>query len=753
MNDIINQINVNKGDSDPSVELVTPFDVTNKLGNNLDDATANDYIFEAVKTRSAVDEIIDREGTPVEVGGSFQFHFMRMKSKYDHATGNFLDVVQLQVFQQGFMTSDGNDFQNIPQVTLTKPLLSPTTRANTLELDSSLETEKGTNLMAMGSKGGGTYPIDYAKHLGAKTVFEGAGIWTDGRTYVIGQIVSFEFGTSGFQTFECIQDNTANLGVNDPTTGLGTFWVGALSFEIPPTWEVGLNVIPTQGINHNEIAYEAIVAHTTSLANEPPNTEFWTRNSWRPTTEYSPLTKDKAQYWINAMGGSKHASTNNGKTAMIDPSVIVRDGLHPRTWVDQVTNDSANLSSDLLQNGAPFDGLRVLCINPATGDPNDGAFGDFAGNDPSGQLKAGNVLEYRDPELTNPSTTGTWFVFRDASQSDYEVYDYEESDSWTHNPCEGTGLGVNRNGACVNLITGSPQTRQLIWKKGAYGLSESAEGKGGIWFADKQFECVHSVKWDSINLRVDMGNENIQGLDELNSSTSAVFVKSEPTDTSRVFPFFVGLNFAFPWPRQNTGVPFGAVSIGEQINLPMLDLDNMHLATDRSREWYGPRVEDFFPLQDISFFQFLRDQTPIDPLVDVTFNVPRRSADYSMAVWMADRADTVIIMEYNFSHNDNTFPQSASISKQKIYRAVPGVSAWIAAQQPEVLDIFDFRNVVRGGIYTRDSFDEQNRYLGARSRFGLTDLAVTNELKLSIDAFRFTKPLICTNADESDAKN
>ena len=225
MNDLVNQINFNKGDSDPTVETVTPFNITDKLGNNLDEGTTNDYIFEAYKARTAIDEIIQREGTPVEVGGSFQFHYMRFKSKYDHGSGNFLDTVNLQVFQQGFMEDQSSDFTNIPQVTLIKPLLSSGDRANVLSLDTDMEVEKGTNLIAIGNKAGGTYPIDYTRFLGAKTVFENALPWEDGKEYIVGIIVTWAIA-GGISTYQCIQANTANDGVNDPTTGLGTFWIG-----------------------------------------------------------------------------------------------------------------------------------------------------------------------------------------------------------------------------------------------------------------------------------------------------------------------------------------------------------------------------------------------------------------------------------------------------------------------------------------------------------------------------------------------
>ncbi len=749
MNDLIAQMNTNKGDSDPSIETVTPFNITTKLGNNLDEGTTNDYIFEAVKARTAIDEIIRREGTPVEVGGSFQFHFFRLKSKYDHDTGNFLDVVQLQVFQQGFMENTSFQFTNIPEVTLIKPLLGSGDRANVLALDTDLEVEKGTNLIAIGNKASGTYPIAHSRFVGAKTVFKNATPWTDGREYISGILVTWEIG-GDTRTYQCIQDNTANLGVNDPSTGLGTFWIGPIDFVIPPTWVAqGGGYIDTFDVKHNNISYQAIVTHSPSdSSNEPPNPEFWTRTSWLPTTEYPPLTNNNYQHWLNACGGSKYYANETFKTnvGVVDPSVVVLDALHPRTWVDTVQNTSAKVYalSDLMVSGPslPFDGFRCLAIDQDTGV---GSFAQFDGetSDPNGIDYAGNVIEYRDPSLNQ---TGTWFVFKDFQQDDAEVFDFETSTSWVNNPCNGAFAGINNDGDCKTFI-GTSSTRATTWVKGAYRLSELPTGKFGVFLDDAGFECYHNISWDTGTMHSKIGNEQLGEpnqnalFEELNSDTSAVFVKFDPKDLSQ-FGHFGGINFAFPWPRQNTG----GVTIGSEIALPMFDLDNMHLTHNLGREWYGPDVEDYFPIQDFSFFQFFRETAIFDIFLGPF--APKREADYSFALWLCDRNDVVITIDYTHSHNNNAFPQSAPIGKQKIFRAIPGTSIFIAGQRPEILEIFDFRNVVRGGIYTKDSFDEQNRWLGIRSRFIGSD-----EIKLSVDAFRMSKPLVCTNADEPLTKN
>ncbi len=168
--------------------------------------------------------------------------------------------------------------------------------------------------------------------------------------------------------------------------------------------------------------------------------------------------------------------------------------------------------------------------------------------------------------------------------------------SWTKNPCTGAGSYVDTAGVCQ---IGSRGTQ---WKKGSYGLSEiPLVGRVGIWFDNKQFECVHSIKWDSVNSRIDCGNEKI--MDDDSSGTSAIFIKSAPLDVTRVFPYGIGLNISPLWPPNSNAIPFGAVSAGEKIKLPVFDFFNMHKAHDGTQEWFGPKVEDYYPIQGFSYNQ------------------------------------------------------------------------------------------------------------------------------------------------------
>ncbi len=717
---IVADLNANKGSKDPTIEIPSPFDTVTKTGNRFDKNTTNNYFFESVKTESAIEELKDIEAQPVEGGGSFEPMYVRFTSKYDHTTGNFLDTVLLQAFEQGFKDNAGS-FTNIPSVTLVHPTIESGNRPNIKSLDSDEDPELGTNLVAIADKTSGSFTREWMLYVGAKEVFNSARVWDSTANYKAGHLVKDDDG----KTYEALGATT-----NDKPSASPLFWIER-TFTKPAAWVVSTSYSKFDLVRNNDIAYKALQAHTSSAADEPGKDDtFWIRVYFPPTVDYSPQTKDKIQYWVNALGGAKHAATNNSKTVIVDPNVIIDDPLHPRTPVWYVNTDPSLIPAELKLSGNIRDGFRMLVINPATG-AETGA-GDFAGNDPVGIAFAGNVAEFVDDDNDG---VGFWRVFKGkVTAQDQEVYDWFESDSWVKKPCEGVGSFVDGDGVC-NI-----GSRNTGWVKGAYRLSDIIIiGKRGIFLAGGQFECVHSVKWDSGNSRVDMGNEKI--IDELESATSAVFIKSAPLDVTRTFPFFIGFNFHSMHPLTSNAIPFGAVTIGEKIKLPTFDLNNMDLTHKGISEWFGPGVEDYYPIQAILAWL----QLTINDFVLGIFD--ELDGDFVLGISMADRNDNQMLMEFTHSRNAKTLPAEGLLSKLKPYQGVPGTSIFFAAQEPSGIVAFDPTEFLWGCIYTRDSFDKQGRYLGLRSRF-----VTKSEMKMSIDAWRYAKPLVATNVDEPNAK-
>ena len=731
---LVADLNANKATKDPTIEIPATFNQVAKTGNRFDKNTANNYVFESVKTETAIEEIKDIEAQPVEGGGSFEPMYVRFISKYNNTgSGTFLDTVLLQAFEQGFKDNSGV-FNNIPSVTLIHPPIESGTRPNIRSLDSDEDPEQGTNLVAIGDKTSGSFTREWMLYVGAKDVFDNAArTWSSTANYKEGHLVKDDDG----KTYEAL-----GFTNNNKPSGSPLFWIER-TFTKPAQWLVATAYNRFDLVRNNDIAYKALQAHTSSAADEPGKDDtFWIRISFAPTVDYSPLTKDKVQYWVNALAGGKHGATNNSKTLIVDPNVLIDDPLHPRTFVRYVNTDPNLIPAELLIGGNIPDAFRMLVINPATG-ASTGA-GDFSGNDPAGIAFAGNVAEYRDDDNDG---TGFWRVFKGkVLTTDQEIFDWFEGESWTKNPCEATfTLGIPNQfvdgaGACRTFPISGSGTRLTIWKRGAYRLSDLiGVGKVGAWLVDGQFECVHSVKWDSVNLRVDMGNEEI--IDELDSATSAVFIKSAPLDLTRTFPFFIGFNFHAMHPLTSNAIPFGAVTIGEKIKHPTMDLNNMDLTHLLKSEWFGPGVEDYYPLQAILAWMQLSISDSVLGFLD------ELDGDFIIGISMGDRNDNQMVLEFPHSRNAKTLPAEGLLSKLKPYQGVPGTSIFFAAQKPSGIVAFDPTEFLWGCIYTRDSFDKQGRYSGARSRF-----LTKSEMKMSIDAWRWAKPLVATNVDEPNAK-
>ena len=725
---IMGDLNSNKASKDPVIEIPT-FDTETKTGNRFDTNTANNYFFDAAKVDSAIDEIKDIEKQPTEGGGSFEPMYVRFVSKYDHATGLNLDTVLLQAFEQGYQDDGIGNFVNIPNITLIHPKLGSGDRPNILSLDSDEDPEQGTNLIAIGDKASGSWLRDWMMYVGAQDVFNSAKQWASGNNYKVGHLVK----DLGF-TYECILDHTSSGASQPPNV---TFWV--IRFFIKPdAWDVGTPYPTTTIVRHQDIAYKSLTAANTG--NEPGiSPDNWRRVFFVSTVDYSPQTKNRVQYWVNALAGAKHAATNNGQTQMIDPNVIIDDPLHPRTYVRFVGEDPTLIPANDLIDGRIPHGYKVLVVDPNYGasppTATDTGTGDFSGNDPNGVPFAGNIAQYLDPDFDG---TGDWFVFKgNQTNDDQEVFDWDEGFPWVKNPCRGFGSFVGGDGVC-NI-----GSRDTTWILGSYALTEIPfVGKVGGFIDNKQFECAHSVKWDSVNNRIDMSNEGITDIDD--DDNSAVFVKSAPTTIPGGIdqnPFYVGLNFWSLWPLTSNAIPFGPVTAGELVNLPTMDLDNMDLTRKSTSEWFGPLSEEYFPFQAFAGWMNLAINDAVLGFLDDL------DGDFTIGLWLTDIQDNSMVVEFPISRNARTLPWQADFGKLKSYKGVPGVSAFFAAEEPNPTVAFDTTEVILGAIYTRDSFDTQGRYLGLRSRF-----TTKNEMKMSIDAWRMIKPLVATNVDEANNK-
>ena len=797
----------NKGTKDPEIVLPVPFDNIKKFGSRLNQSLSNNYILEAIPFEEVMDEIIDVEGNLPELGGAREFHYWRMQSLYNHATGQDLDKVVIQVAEQGFqdnlktaraiatvnssgviteikVTVPGADyvsaptvtilgrgtggtatavlssgkvdsitinnggigyttppeiiigaspneaFTSTPNITLKKTPLNDFT-GNTLEFESNEEPEQATNITVVCDKSSGSWPDNaYAKFQGAKDAFRLTKLWQQDEPYLKGILVRHNN-----LTYEAKSDHVSAAGQSPDVAT--TLWIQRL-FTKPAEWADSTSYAIHDIRKIGDIAYEALQSHTSSSANKPPNNSFWSRINFVPTTDYSPLTKQKAQYWINAMGGYVDANVNNGKTAYVDHNSVIKNETHRRTDVDGIYADSDSIPVHMKKlisaTRYPIDGLRILV--------NGTGLNDFAQLDPNGIAFDNTIAVFRDPQ--GLGTTGIWFVLEHwgAAKTDDEIYDYEKGDSWTYKPVTPPDVLINEEPKAFPLFI-DPGSRNSGWTKGAYVLFNALGTIAGLFVVNGQFDCHHPVKFDAGAGRVEVGNEKISE-DDIDSN-SAVFASFEPnvSDSKKI----AGLNWTAMWPRNENAIPYGAVTIGEQIALSVIDFLNKHKTHTGKREWFGPESEDYMDMQEFAFFQRIDNFFP--------FGVRTFQGTFKMQIWAVDENDNKIKIEYVQAKNGSAAPLTAPLSKHDRQRSVPGLSTFIRANEPEALEIFDFEKVRRGGIETAESFDEDGRFrtvLTNANPFEASRFLFTEKLKLSIDAFRMNKPLVVTNVDEPDNK-
>lgn len=754
VNLLMDQINKpqNKGTLDPDVEVPAQ-DTVRKVGNFLDPDTSNNYIFEFVKLQTALEEISEVEQQPIEGGGSFEAVGIRFKSKYNHDAPSDADLntVQVQAIPQGFQDNGGGQLTNIPNVTLIhQPLGSPVLpKTNILSYDSDEDPELATNLILVGDKTAGAYPIDWMQFHGAKDVFNNVRFWKSGQPYKFGNLVN-----QGGIVYECTADHTSSGGNQPPNA---SFWI-ARTFTKPAIWSAAsVNYSVNDLVVRLNISWKCIQAHVSDASpdNGPPDTDFWTRIFFAPAVDYSPLTNGNTQLWVNALAGAPLAvdgsDNNQGRVCMVDPNVIIQDQFHPRTMVRQVIDNPANVLSKNKVAGVDIpDAYRVLAIDPNTGlPPVSGPWGPGL-DDSNGLPFGGSILEFVSPTKDG---VGEWIVFKTKiPNADQEVFEWETALPWVNLPCVPTfNLGiadryVNNTGSCVFTVGGAPAGRSNKWEIGSYGLSEiPLVGQFGVFFLGRQMECAHSVKWDFTNHHIDMGTVKI--LDDDTAGDSGVFIKSEPTivQGGKDFnPFYIGFNIHAMWPLTGQDdaafagpTPAPGTLAGSRITHPTFDFNNMFRDRFGIENIFGPTTEDFLPIQSFAFWlKFVLTRNAALDLVNLT------EGDFALGIFLVDRRDNVrLIDDLVQQRKDDVLPQDGKLPG-KPYKGVPGVSAFFAAQEPDTTDAFDAREFLFGGIYTRDSFDGQGRYLGVRSRFN-----TVTQMEMQMDGYRMIKPMVATNAD------
>jgi hypothetical protein len=654
-----------RGTNQPSLEgHDVIFNAGTEIGNAASQATSIDMDFgnSEFLIGDGVNAVADRAGASVDAGGELEFFDWRTISKYDHSLGTNLDVIQMQYRVSGAVA--------------VKPVISKSDAvAKILDTRSRQDPEKSTHVYAYGAINAGSLPTAFQIYFGEKEAFNAAPDWVDARVYKTNMRVQFN---GAF--YKSLQDHTAAIGVNDPTTGLGVFWTGPLAF--------------------------------TSI-------------------DYSPLTKNRPQYWINSGAGYVHQQVfpANNKAAMHDQNLVIRDINHRRTWADIKTTGATGIPSSMyIQGGSDvmYRGFRVFLdtengvlplLSPFTGN---GGFDRF------NKAYADAVVQHNGSTFTGADEWRNWDVFLTPSD-DAEVIDMRNGDSYVWNPCS----SLTFNGTCSGSRT-SPG-----WNAGAYQAVSIGGLTVGQFLPGAIADCLHPYQILTGPNRPDFGNA--QGIEPGTPGVnSAVRVKFNTGSGARSLGAW--LNLAFPIPRDGYAGAFTATTVGERYLNPTLDLQNKHLSSIGKRGLnQGVDAEGRGSL-DYGKLSAIRQYLKIIPTA--VGGLVIAGGDFKIRIAFFDTDDIVVTKDVTITHRNN-FDETEAEFPFETYRGRHGI-AFTPLQELEILDIFNSRNVVRMSIATLESYDSEGRY-NPLNRYG----AQFGTIELQVDAPHFVKPLTAVTQEET----
>ena len=417
---------------------------------------------------------------------------------------------------------------------------------------------------------------------------------------------------------------------------------------------------------------------------------------------YSEWTEGKADEWKSSGSApSNPASGNFDKLGCYDSNMVIEDGTKFMTWVHAKATVPTSIPDEwkyAAGNTAYYRGLRCLVNGTGTGD--------FNGNDKFGVDFDNNVAVYNGTE---------WIVHRVMANDER--------------------CAIRQEGKVYELQTGT-------WTD--------------ISASDRRNHCFHIVNTIT----------NVAGYNSTSDGTttygagSAVewrytytALSSLPAGwftTAGYYQIGAWANWSVPFPENsynsNTlGELYGANSTKKEP--ATIDVNNMHLTRSAKVGFNNSEAEDFGILQGIQFWAKVQWK-------DAGGNLAKQG-NFIMRCFMYDNQDNIVIQDFTIPFNDLWKQVSLPFSKFEPYRARAPIEGPVAGpllftKDLEILNIFQWKNIKMIGVQWQDSYDNEGRYYPYLFSKPLTGIAAgTGEVRLAIDAFCFTKPLLKVTAPDT----
>jgi hypothetical protein len=439
--------------------------------------------------------------------------------------------------------------------------------------------------------------------------------------------------------------------------------------------------------------YEA----NTSTSSTPPHSS-WTSKLFKDiqgtSNEYSLWTNQKADEWISS--GSDPSGLNKGHGCW-DSNLVIRDDTYFQTWVHikSTTDAFSNSYKYGASSGGVYRGLR--CLVNGTG------VSGFSGSDSNGKTFSGNIAEYNGSEwLVKYETSNSW---RCAVIDEGKVYE-KQSGTWTDIN------GTARENHCfhkaesIGNVTGYNSTSDGV---GTYGDNSAVE-----------YEYSYTV--------IDSGIYNYV--------------------TDGFYKIGAWANFSLPFPENS----YNSNTLGElygnnttKKGPATIDVNNMHLTHSGNVGFNNSEAEDLGSLSGIQFWNKF-DWTDI---IGQTLQ-----GDFKMRCTLYDTSDNVVVQDYVIPFNNLWTQVNLPFSGFSPYRgripwSLGNIAPNLFTNDLEILNVFQWKNIKRISLQWQEVYDNEGRYKPEASRAITGAFAGTATIKLAIDGFCFTKPLLAVTAPDT----
>jgi hypothetical protein len=431
------------------------------------------------------------------------------------------------------------------------------------------------------------------------------------------------------------------------------------------------------------------------------------------STGYSEWTNALKDEWQSS--GSDPSTANEGKGCW-DSNLVINDGAAFQTWVvqraytDAVGAGTGQIPSNNLYSGTKFyRGFRVLV------DPNiatvAGVFAENSGNDQYGRAYTKNIVQH------NGGTAGDfndWDVIHVSADNEFCAIRQEGtiykriSGTWTNQTAAARGRHTFHKPDSVANVAGYS--------------SEPSDGVGGTYGDTSAVEWTYSYNVLSSYNPVTYYTTN----DYYNTGAWA--------------------NFSLPFPENsyfsNTiGSLYG--NNATKLEPVTLDVNNMHLTRSGNVGFNNTEAEDYGIIDGIQFWMKFKWTDTLGAT---------QQGDFKMRCTMYDINDNVVIQDFVVPFNDEWAFQKLPFSKFEAYRArTPrDITNTLYVRDLEILNVFQWKNIKLICWQWQDVYDDEGRFNPDLSRAWFGAFAGAATIKLAIDAFSFTKPLLAVTGVITD---